>query len=52
MPACRLETGVMSGADLDGALVWGVDVMPVDPTVALSGCLTEEEGDDAFAVSG
>lgn len=51
MLACRLETGMMSGADLDGALVRGINVMPVDATVTLSGCFTEEEGDDAFAVS-
>lgn len=42
----------MPSTDLDGSLVRRVNVMTVDSTVALSGSVTEEERDDAIAVSG
>lgn len=47
-----LQLRVMTGADLKAAAlgIGRVGVMPVDPTVAFAGELTEEERDDALAV--
>lgn len=52
MAKCCLELRMMTSADLDRSIARRVDMMTVDPTVALPGSVTEEEGDDAFAVPG
>lgn len=48
----RLKTRVVTRADLYGSVFRGIDVMAVHPPEARAGSVTEQKGDDAFAVAG